>query len=207
MTEFFAKLDADPEWFPGKSRQEQFGPKPVMTAQKKQSVARSAMALKRKGIEPTYKRIIALCPKAALNPATNRPVAKKRVYDTFRADCFDDGSDEPWCHKARYSKSALPDWAMAIRADFATFFLGLGRPDRWFYKWVVWCDICNSILPRTEKKANEQALARKGRKGWQSPGCEQRSTNRRGNDATLKQNSWGTVRVYYPYTHAREASH
>ena len=72
MTEFFAKLDADPEWFPGKSRQEQFGPKPVMTAQKKQSVARSAMALKRKGIEPTYKRIIAFCPQGDAEPC-NEP--------------------------------------------------------------------------------------------------------------------------------------
>ena len=197
LSEFFSKLDADPEWYPGKSTQERFGPPPVMSAQKKQAVARCAMALKRKGVEPTYSRVVALCPKATLNPATNRPVAKKRVYDTFREDCFDSDSEEPWCHKARFSKSALPGWAMDIRAAFANFFLDLGHTDDWFYTWVVWCDICNSVLPRSEKKANEQALARKGRKGWQSPGCEQRSTNRRGNPASLKQNSWGTLRVYW----------
>ena len=138
------------------------------------------MALKRKGIEPTYTRVVALCPKATLNPATNRPVSKKRIYDTLREDCFDSDTEEPWCHKARYAKSALPDWVMGMREACATFFLGLGHSATWYYKWVVWCDICNSILPRTENKANEQALARKRSKGWQSPGCEERSSNRRG---------------------------
>ena len=165
LSEFFSKLDADPEWYPGKSTQERFGPPPVMSAQKKQAVARCAMALKRKGVEPTYARVVALCPKATLNPATNRPVAKKRVYDTFREDCFDSDSEEPWCHKARFSKSALPGWAMDIRAAFATFFLDLGHTDDWFYTWVVWCDICNSVLPRSEKKANETGLGAEGEEG------------------------------------------
>ena len=197
MCEFFTKVDADPDWFPGKTTQQKFGPNPVMSAQSKQAVARCAMALKRRGVEPTYTRVVALCPKATLNPQTNRPVAKKRVYDTFREDCYDSDSETPWCHKARNSKSVLPDWAMARRVVFADFFMDLGRTDNWFYTWVVWCDICNSILPKSEKKTAEQALARKGKKGWMSPGCEQCPKNRRGDQKSLKSNSWDTERVYW----------
>ena len=101
----------------------------------------------------------------------------------------------------------LPAWVRVMREACATFFLGLGRTDNWYYKWVVWCDICNSILPRTEKKANEQALARKGSKGWQSPGCEERSSNRRGNPASLKQDSWSTLRVCWIPRHMRGHLH
>ena len=42
LSQFFAKLDADPEWFPGKSLQEQFGPSSVITPRNQVIVARSA---------------------------------------------------------------------------------------------------------------------------------------------------------------------
>ena len=67
----------------------------------------------------------------------------------------------------------------------------------WYYNHVIWTDICNSVLPRSEKKASEQALARKGKKGWGSAGCELHSLNLRGNKESLKQNSWDAIRVYW----------
>ena len=48
---------------------------------------------------------------------------------------------------------------------FATHVQPWGRTEKWFYNNVVWTDICNSVLPRSERKTSEQALARKGRKG------------------------------------------
>ena len=55
----------------------------------------------------------------------------------------------------------------------------------------------NSILPRTEKKSNEQALARKGKHGWISAGCEIFSCNLAGKKEAVKQNSWDCMRVWW----------
>ena len=41
---------------------------------------------------------------------------------------------------------------------------GLNHQGAWYYRRLVWTDICNEILPLSEPKANEQALARKGKK-------------------------------------------
>ena len=62
---------------------------------------------------------------------------------------------------------------------------------------MIWTDICNSILPLTEKKATDQALARKGRKGWGSDATKEFSANLRGKKEALKQKSWDTVRVWW----------
>ena len=61
----------------------------------------------------------------------------------------------------------------------------------------MWTDLCNSILPTTEEKATEQALARKGKKGWQSDGSELASYNLRGRKEVLKQKQWNTRRVWW----------
>ena len=87
--------------------------------------------------------------------------------------------------------------AVAKRYAWADWMRGLRRTSAWYYANVVWTDICNSVLPRTEKKATEQALARKGGKGWMSEGCEGWGCNLRGDKRALKMNSWDTVRVWW----------
>ena len=148
-------------------------------------------------MEPTYPNIVAACPHASLNPDTKRPVAKKRVYDVLREDCYDESAEEPWQHKARYSKTALPATMMEQRLAFANHVETWKRTAAWFYTNVVWTDLCNSILPRSEKKASEQALARKGKRGWMSPGCEMFSCNLAGKKESLKQNSWDCIRIWW----------
>ena len=96
ISKLFAKIDADPEWFPGKSSQTTFGPKPALSAQAKQAIARSAMAMKARKEEPTYGKIVGACPQAVLNPATGKPVDPKRVYDVFRTECYDNDAEELW---------------------------------------------------------------------------------------------------------------
>ena len=192
------RIDADPQWYPGKvAAAKRNGPEPVLRAAKRRAVATSAERLKKSGQEPTYSRVVAQCPEATRNPQTGAPVHKKQLYAVLKQDCFDEGADEPWEHKARYSKAALTPDMMRKRLAFARHVRNWRRTVRWFRNNVVWTDICNSILPRTEAKASAQALARKGKRGWVSKGSEMHSANLRGKKEDLKQNSWGTIKVWW----------
>ena len=51
--QFFAKVDADDDWFPGKANYDDVGVGPVMTAQQRGAMARCAMTMKKNRIEPT----------------------------------------------------------------------------------------------------------------------------------------------------------
>jgi hypothetical protein len=194
---FFDRVDEDADWFPGKHNQEKRGPKPILYGAKRQAVAKSAMATKARGHEPTYVRAVADCPAATLNPNTGKPVTKKRIYDVFREDCFDDGAEHPWTHTARYSKTALTKPAMEKREVFARHVQSWGHTGLWFHNRVVWTDLCNSILARTENKASSQALARKGPRGWGSKGCELFSCNLKGKKEDIKQNSWDCIKIWW----------
>ena len=66
VMKLFRKIDADPEWFPGKSLQEEFGPSPVLSGTKRHAIANCAMSMKSRNVEPMYARVVAACPKAAL---------------------------------------------------------------------------------------------------------------------------------------------
>ncbi len=193
----FQKMDEDEEWFPGKSSQEKFGPDRGLTGANRAAVARSAMNMKEQGVEPTYASVIAACPKAAVNPKTKRPWNKNVIYSVFSEDCYDEDPEKKWTHKPRYSKTALTPAMEKKRLDFALLVLRWRHTGPWYYNNVVWTDICNSILPRTEKKASELALARKGKRGWGSEGCELFSQNLRGKAETLKQKSWDTIKVWW----------
>jgi hypothetical protein len=203
----FKRLDDDADWFPGKSSQEVRGPKPALSAQARQAIAKSAMAMKARDEEPTFAKIVGACPQAVLNPATSKPVDKKRVYETFRDLCHDDGSEQPWRHQPRMSKTALPEEQRAKRYKFALAVEEQGHTEQFYYDRLVWTDLCNSILPRSEKKATEQALARKGKKGWGSDDCKMFSQNLRGKQEALKQKSWDTIRVWWAPVLARGKLH
>ena len=127
VMKLFRKMDADADWFPGKSLQEEFGPAPVLSGIKRHAIAKCAMNMKSRGVEPTYARVVAACPQATLNPETERPVAKKRVYEVFREECYDEDPEEPWTHKARYSKVALTEEMMSKRLAFANYVLAWGH--------------------------------------------------------------------------------
>eukprot|EP00973_Karenia_brevis_P008705 1177413-Karenia_brevis.AAC.1 len=77
---FFAKLDDDPEWFPGKLYGETAGRKRALSTQNEAAIATSAMAMKHRKVEPTYQRIVAACPAAVTNPETGEPIDKGAVY-------------------------------------------------------------------------------------------------------------------------------
>ena len=86
---------------------------------------------------------------------------------------------------------------MERRVKFADYVLELRHNANWFFNNLVWTDLCNSIIPLSEKKANQMALARKGNKGWISPGSELSSENSKGHPEALKQKSWNTMRIWW----------
>ena len=197
ISKFFAKVDKDPSWFPGKSSQEQYGPAPALSGQAKNAIAQAAMAMKRRKIEPTFPRIVAACPSAIINPATGKPVDKKRVYDVFRELCYDEESDHPWSHRARFSKAALTGAQIERRLACAVALQDLGHTAKWYFEKVVYTDICNTVIPRTEAKAEEQALARKAGKGWGSEDTKLSSSELRGGKESLKLKSTDTFRIWW----------
>ena len=71
------KVDADPEWYPGKAEPNARGPKSVIAPRSQNVVAQSAMSMRRRGEEPTYPAMVAATPVALLNPATGKPVEEK----------------------------------------------------------------------------------------------------------------------------------
>ena len=197
ISKFFAKVDKDPDWFPGKSVQEQFGPAPALSRQAKNAIAQAAMAMKRRKIEPTFPRIVAACPAAIINHATGKPVDKKRVYDVFRELCYDEESEHPWSHRARFSKVALTDTQIEKRLACAVALQDMGHTAKWYFEKVVYTDICNTVIPRTEAKAEEQALSRKGGKGWGSEDTKLSSSMLRGGKEALKMKSTDTERIWW----------
>ena len=98
IAQFFSKLDDDPDWYPGKRCGEKPGPKRVLRGSKKTAIVAAAKRLKKEGTEPTYSAIVAACPAAVVNPATDTAVDPKLVYNVFREACYDDDADTPWDH-------------------------------------------------------------------------------------------------------------
>ena len=199
LRRLFEKIDSDSEWFPGKCDRVQYGPAPAISGTNQAVIARSAMNMKLQKKEPSYPKLVAANPKAALNPETGEAVDKKVVYNILRKRCYDDPNDpeDTWAHEARHSKEALTPQAMMQRLEWAKKMLDLNHRAAWYYQRVVWIDVCNSILPLSEIKAEEQLIARKGRKGWGSKKTKKLSKNLQGDKKPIKQQSYGTIKVWW----------
>eukprot|EP00973_Karenia_brevis_P024701 3406376-Karenia_brevis.AAC.1 len=90
VRQLLSKMDADPSWYPGKKEGSTPGPASVISGTNQTVIAKSAMAMKARGVEPTYSQIIASNPRAAMNPETKKPVGKKRIYSILESSCYDD---------------------------------------------------------------------------------------------------------------------
>lgn len=150
----FAKIDGDQEWFPGKKDPDAAtsGPAPVLQGAKRKAVAEAAMALKRRGVEPTYSKIVAQCPSAIINPATGLAVHADRVYKVIREDCYDKDPNAPWLHQPRVNKKGLTDAVIERRFNWGVHMLTKEYTPTWYYKNLVWTDICNTVLARSLKR-------------------------------------------------------
>ena len=70
ISKLIGKMDEDEDWFQGKVHGSLGGRPPALSDANKAAIASSAMAMKQRGVEPTYGLIIAQCPNASINPAT-----------------------------------------------------------------------------------------------------------------------------------------
>ena len=93
LTQFFAKVDADPEWFPGKHSGARRGPLPLLTPAKRRCIAMSAMSQKSKDEEPCVAETIVRCPAATQNPQTGKPFCDKTIRKVF----LEDRMQQPRC--------------------------------------------------------------------------------------------------------------
>ena len=209
LKEFFEKVDADADWYPGKCTQKVFGPESVISKTNQAVVARCAMAMKARGEDPTYPRLVAANPTALLNPKTEEPVGKKRLYSILTERCYDDpdNQQDTWGNRPKYSKTALTDAQQELRLTWARDLQEEGRTEEWYFKNLVWTDICNTIIPRTEAQAQQLTMSRKAKKGWRSEATALESNNLQGKPEARKQKSWGTTRFYWAPVVARGKVH
>ena len=84
--EFFRKVDADPDWFPGKHNGKRRGRKPLLTPQKRRCIARPAMEAKRRhGQEPCAAAVVEACPRATLSEATRQPFSANTIRKVLQS--------------------------------------------------------------------------------------------------------------------------
>ena len=192
-----AKAESDPHWFPGKRYGSKAGAKERIPGMNKATIARSAMSLKKSGVEPTYSSVLARNPKAATNPDTGQPISPYTMSRIFKEKCYDEVPEDRWDHLPRSSGQPLTSQEINKRLSFGELMEGKHGAE-WYFKHVIWTDICCDLQPLSKKKAQLQTMARKGGSGWQSKGCRGKSYNLRGDKGHLKiKQSKESRRVYW----------
>ena len=206
--QLLAKIEADPQWFPGKMYGSKGGRKDQISNTNKTIVARSAMSLKRKGIEPTYPQILAHNKKAAKNPATGEAMSPDTMSRILEDKCYDsDDEEDKWKHLPRSTGQPLTPHEIDKRLTFGKLMVDKHTAE-WYFKHVIWTDICCDLQPLSKKKAQLQTMARKGGKGWMSKKSRSKSYNLRGDKGHLKiKQGKESKRVYWMPVLARGKLH
>ena len=209
MQQFYTKVNNDPEWFPGKHVDTKRGPEPVLKGGKKTGIIQAAKRIKREGGDVTAPKIIGRARQATLNPATNEPVDKKLIYNVLREVGVDTGDpNDCWDLRPRLSRQALDEKQIVKRFAWAKWMKHVvAHTSAWYFLNLVWCDLCNSILPKTERVAGEQSRARKADRFWGSKKEQKHSANLRGSKKSIKMKSTDTIRVWFVPILARGKFH
>ena len=189
------KVENDPDWFPGKSYQESFGPKKLLTPQKRKAIALSMMTQKDKyNNEPSYEMAVSRCPNASQNPETGKPFTKKYILDIFKTDCFDKNSEKPWRFQQVLQQTYLPECMRVERKAFALRELENAMPGSWYFNNLIWFDPNKTVRPAGPKKALDQQQTNKPQKRWISDDARRYSRNLPGPKYANTQTSGGDVR-------------
>ena len=195
-------FDSDADWYPGKAYRPSVpspsgpswrGGRPkVMTQQQEAAIAKSAMSLKARGIEPTARNIAAQCPKATLNPETGAPFTPKVIHAVLGSKCYDNDPEYPWQQLPPKNKSALSEAAETFRAAWAGKLLdeAYHRAD-WYYNHIVWFDPSSNIIHGSVRAQFDAGLATFGKgKRWMSTDSRNSSRNLRAAPYAGKQKQW-----------------
>ena len=86
----------DGEYYPGKPRTNPGGRPREVTDHQEREIARAAMELKKRKLNPSPARVRAKLPRLAMNRATGKPTSDNRIRDAFKLRCCDETEDEPW---------------------------------------------------------------------------------------------------------------
>ena len=180
-----AKIEHDAHWFPGNVYGERTGRPVQIPSKNKAAIARSAMAIKRDGREPTFSNVISRSEKASINPITHKVMSPRSFSKILKERCYDEDPSDKWQHLPRSAGKPLTEEEIAKRLAFGQRMEGVLTSD-FYTKRVVWTDICCDLLPLTKKKSVLQTFARKGGSGWMSKGCRKKSYNKREDKGHLK---------------------
>lgn len=195
-----AKFEADVEWHPGKQDEEAGVPgRPkTITPQQQQALAKCAMTLKAKGIEPSAPQVIAHCPAASVNKDTGGVFTHKVILDVFKTRCFDSSPDAPWQQLCAKHKTALTPEMVANRLAWGETMLALKHHSGWYHRHCIWMDPCSSIIPGRPKSQFDQQQASYGKgKRWVSADSRDTSRNLRASPYAGKQVQRGDLKVWW----------
>ena len=194
------RFEADPQWHPGKQAEgaETAGRKKIITKQQEATIAKCAMALKRKGVEPTAKEMKTRCPAATLNVETDEAFSDKVILEIFKTRCYDDDPDEPWRHVSPKCKTALSPELKVLRAAWGEVMLEKRHHRDWYYRHILWMEPCHTILPGRPKTEFDQRMASYGKgKRWISEDAKDDSRNLRSSPYVNKTLQWGDKRIWW----------
>ncbi len=200
ISDLAAAVAADADWYPGKISEnaKKCGPKPKFSAKAKKRVASSAMALKRRGEEPTVAAVQLQTPAATTNKATGGYFTAPTLTKVFKELCFDEKPSDPWAHTKPYQKTALPREVIAARLRWAIQLKKLERAPQWYSRNCVWVDPCNTVIPAARRTVFDHAQAAKGkRKRWMSSGSRMKSRNLMATPYAGKQKQWADKRAWW----------
>ena len=185
FSKFFALVDADPDWFPGKQCGEKPGRKPLLTRGKRRCIALSAMTSKKKrGEEPCVAAVVHACPRATLNPITQHAFCEKTIRKVFLEDCYDASPDSPWRFQCPLQKVFLPDSVKQQRLAMSRRLLESHPSSAWWAQHVVWFDPCSTIIPGSQRQYDQMRQVCKGKKRYISDDSKLYSPNLSGPQTT-----------------------
>ena len=197
-------VSADPDWLPGQGKPGalKVGRKAVFTDMKKKQVAKSAMLLKKKGLEPTLGAMMAQAPAAVLNPLTNLPFSTPTLSKVLRERAYDKDPTDAWIYTTPLAKSALSEDVITARLAWARKLKQLNkqlhRDAQWYCDHVIWIDPCNTVVPAAKRTIFDQAQAARGKsKRWMSKGSKRKSRNLRATPYAGKQRQWADKRAWW----------
>ena len=149
--------------------------------------------------EPNYANGVAHSREALTNPETGEVVHKKRYYQIIKTRCYDDPNDksDTWANRTRYSKNALTATQEQERHTWSLGMLAKTLNAYWWRTFVIWTDICNTLLPSSQRRHEQLVLSKKRRKGWGSKNTPLDSDNLAGKPEGKKQKGFDAVRVYW----------
>ena len=193
-------LEKDPDWYPGKQTCEakKRGPKKNFTPQKQQAVANAAMAMKRRGEEPTAPDVKRHCPDATHNPTTGKPITDKYIYGVLKSKCVDEGYELPWGHLNPHRKTALSPEMKKWRCTYARAQKRLGHSPTWYHRNVIYLDPCHTILTDRPRSNFDETQASYGKaKRWMSPDAKAESRNLLASPYATKQSQFGDKKIWW----------